>query len=84
MHRDLSAHLHSDECNKLVMALFQCRAEHPVSKFFGICNSLDYAMTRCLKQEMTSKREQNKERANTRLTKQQKFSIYDKFEFEEE
>jgi len=34
--------------------------------------------------QMTSKREQNKERANTRLTKQQKFSIYDKFEFEEE
>lgn len=27
MHPDLSAHLHSDECNRLIQELFNCRAE---------------------------------------------------------
>jgi len=66
MHPDLSPHLHTPECNKLIESLKACHAENIFGKFIGRCNEIDSELWKCLKRE----REQNS--ANNRLKAQEK------------
>ncbi|XP_050519128.1 COX assembly mitochondrial protein 2 homolog [Diabrotica virgifera virgifera] len=59
MHTDLSPHLHSENCNELIKLLKQCHNEHPFLRIFGICNSEDHQMIKCLKQERLQRRKRN-------------------------
>ncbi|CAB3359965.1 Hypothetical predicted protein [Cloeon dipterum] len=59
MHPDLSPHLHTDECNKVITELHNCYEEHKVGKFFGQCSSLYKQMTVCLKNEREIYRKRN-------------------------
>lgn len=69
MHTDLSAHLHSSECNVLINLLQQCRNEHPFLKFGGYCNSLDFQVNKCLKQERLARRQRNFEKSKEMKSK---------------
>lgn len=64
MHTDLSAHLHSDECNQLIRLLQNCHADHPFAKFVGICNDEDAYMLRCLKKERIGRRALNRQKSD--------------------
>ncbi|CAG0898202.1 unnamed protein product [Darwinula stevensoni] len=59
MHPDLSPHLHSPECNTLIAELQKCHKENKFKKYFGVCNRLDTAMNRCLKEELEQNRRRN-------------------------
>ncbi|XP_031633294.1 COX assembly mitochondrial protein 2 homolog [Contarinia nasturtii] len=63
MHPDLSPHLHTDECNKIVQELFACRKEHSFLKFFGKCNGPYDRMLACMKKERVAKRDSNAQNA---------------------
>ncbi|XP_050515657.1 COX assembly mitochondrial protein 2 homolog [Diabrotica virgifera virgifera] len=63
MHTDLSAHLHTERCNRIIEMLRKCHADYPFRKFFGECNSVDSLMNACLKQERLARRDKNMEKS---------------------
>lgn len=63
MHTDLSAHLHSNNCNELIRLLQQCHDDNPFKKFFGYCNHEDAQVLRCLKQERIARRDENRKKS---------------------
>ncbi|XP_078606792.1 COX assembly mitochondrial protein 2 homolog isoform X1 [Branchiostoma floridae x Branchiostoma japonicum] len=71
MHGDLSAHLHTDECNRLIQALQKCHIENPYGKFFGKCNEQNALMDRCLAQEREDNRRKNREKTQDKRKKMQ-------------
>ncbi|KAK2167449.1 hypothetical protein NP493_1277g00041 [Ridgeia piscesae] len=72
MHPDLSAHLHTPECNVIIKQLKDCYREHNVRKFVGYCNKYDNAVLACLKKERLTKRDKN-----IQVSKKWKDRIYD-------
>ncbi|XP_055357919.1 COX assembly mitochondrial protein 2 homolog [Paramacrobiotus metropolitanus] len=67
MHSDLASHLHTQECNEIIAKLQKCHIEHPFGKFWGYCNDLDFAMTKCLRREKENKRAENRLKAEERV-----------------
>ncbi|XP_055849314.1 COX assembly mitochondrial protein 2 homolog [Episyrphus balteatus] len=63
MHTDLSAHLHTPECNKIINDLKDCHAQNTFGKFIGICNDLDNLLVKCLKQERINRSAANRAKA---------------------
>jgi len=70
MHTPLDPHLHTDECNKIIVELGQCYIDHnKFQQLFGPCDKLYTAMRKCLKEErlertrkhLAASRERNEE-----------------------
>lgn len=53
MHTDLSPHLHTQECNKIIEALNKCHEENSLLRngLFGVCDKLYHEMRACTKRE---------------------------------
>lgn len=69
MHPDLSAHLHTPECNELIKLLQDCHENHKIRKFIGYCNVFDHQVAVCLKKERLNRRQKNYEKALERKNK---------------
>ncbi|XP_055902296.1 COX assembly mitochondrial protein 2 homolog [Eupeodes corollae] len=63
MHTDLSSHLHTPECNKIINDLKDCHAENKLGRFLGYCNELDSLLVKCLKQERVNRSAANRAKA---------------------
>ncbi|XP_072397812.1 COX assembly mitochondrial protein 2 homolog [Diabrotica undecimpunctata] len=75
MHTDLSAHLHTESCNRIIELLKKCHAEYPFRKFFGKCNSENSLMNACLKQERLARRDRNMEKSKEMKRKLREMSL---------
>jgi len=78
MHPDLSPHLHSDECNKLIEAFHKCHKDNKFGKFLGWCNGENDVMLKCLKQERLARRAANFEKAKLTQEKLRRLQRADK------
>mmetsp|Transcript_16486 Transcript_16486/g.49366 ORF Transcript_16486/g.49366 Transcript_16486/m.49366 type:complete len:86 (+) Transcript_16486:112-369(+) len=59
-------HLHVDRhptCAKEIVDLKRCHEEHPVAKFWGVCNDAKLALDECFRQEKVLKRDINRAKA---------------------
>lgn len=63
MHPDLSPHLHTADCNRLIDLLKNCHKENKYAKFLGICNDFDNQVIDCLRNERKERSRQNREQA---------------------
>jgi len=66
MHTDLSSHLHTPRCNKLIEELLACRKEHSFGKFVGYCNNITDKVESCLHEERIARRKANFEKSKER------------------
>ena len=66
---DFSPHLHTETCNKYIKQLFDCMKNHPVKKYFGVCNHENALMERCLYLEREQNREENRKKAEEKRRK---------------
>ncbi|XP_055525792.1 COX assembly mitochondrial protein 2 homolog [Wyeomyia smithii] len=71
MHTDLSAHLHTPECNELINLLKQCHTENKLAKFVGVCNAADQKVLNCLKKERIERSRLNRENAKKKQQRTQ-------------
>jgi len=60
MHPDLSPHLHHEDCNILIAKLKECHDQNKFAKFMGVCNEINTAVNKCLKEEREIKRNANR------------------------
>lgn len=63
MHSDLSPHLHTPECNRLIDLLKKCYAENKFGKFVGVCSDFDQQMVNCLREERKDNSRKNREQS---------------------
>ncbi|XP_077294119.1 COX assembly mitochondrial protein 2 homolog [Arctopsyche grandis] len=63
MHTDLSAHLHTDECNDIIQQFLYCNSHYTFQRFLGKCSYLDTQVTKCQKKERLQRREHNRQQA---------------------
>lgn len=82
MHTDLSAHLHTPECNDLINELKRCHTENKFAKFIGVCNTADQLVVNCLKKERIERRRLNYEKAQ--ITQRRSQERMRQFKIEEE
>ena len=72
MHTPLDAHLHTEECNKIIQELQRCRDETgKLGQLFGACNDLYNQMRRCTKAERLAR---TKKHLETSKEKQLKYN----------
>ncbi|KAK2149193.1 hypothetical protein LSH36_463g05067 [Paralvinella palmiformis] len=62
MHPDLSADIHTPECNELIELLKQCYTENPWGKFVGKCSTIDSKVAKCLARERAENSRKNREK----------------------
>lgn len=63
MHSDLSPHLHTPECNRLIDLLKRCHEENKYAKFLGVCNDFDQQVVGCLRNERKENSRKNREQS---------------------
>ncbi|XP_065076907.1 COX assembly mitochondrial protein 2 homolog [Ochlerotatus camptorhynchus] len=63
MHSDLSPHLHTPECNRLIDLLKRCHEEKKYAKFLGVCNDFDQQVVVCLRNERKENSRKNREQS---------------------
>lgn len=68
MHPSLAPSLHTPECVRLIELLQKCHEDHPVRKFFGKCNKVNWELSKCLKSE----REDNRRKSNAESREKRK------------
>ncbi|XP_067632515.1 COX assembly mitochondrial protein 2 homolog [Eurosta solidaginis] len=66
MHTDLSPHLHTPDCIKLIEQLNNCHIEKKFSKFLGACNDINDQVLKCLKKERQARAAANRVKAAER------------------
>ena len=71
MHPSLAPHLHSEKCQEVIRELEKCHKDHPLRKYFGVCNPLKRALNECLKREVAERRKENYAVAQERKKKYQ-------------
>jgi COX assembly protein 2 len=74
MHPSLALHLHSKQCQAIILELERCHKEHALRKFFGACNPLKRALNECLKREVADRRKENYAIAQERKKKYQELA----------
>ncbi|CAK9206867.1 unnamed protein product [Sphagnum troendelagicum] len=58
MHPPLTLHKHP-ACALIIENFKKCHEDHPVQKFFGVCNDLKIELDRCFREEKAEKRKAN-------------------------
>jgi COX assembly protein 2 len=53
MHPPLTLHKHP-ACALIIENFKKCHEDHPVQKFFGVCNDLKIELDRCFREEVGS------------------------------
>lgn len=48
---------------QVIEALVNCHNDHPIAKFWGVCNDQKWALDRCFREEKKINRKKNQEKA---------------------
>lgn len=51
------------KCQEAILQLEKCHRDHPIRRFFGICNDAKAALDKCFSDEYLVRRELNAEKA---------------------
>lgn len=60
MHPPLTIHKHPD-CAEIIEKFKKCHEDHPIAKYWGVCNDLKFELDRCFRQEKVHRRKRNLE-----------------------